>query len=103
MDNDSIKHSLMMLKDDLDRPSFWYLRKILQDIIDTQKAQMDNHGQYLISTADQDLPRLRMAALLNKSRLEAAQELMVYLNVELLDGYIKAIIENEKREKEENE
>lgn len=83
------KHSLLMLKSDLNRPSLNYLRLQLEDIVATQQASIDQHGNYLTTTADSDLARLKSAAVLNKARLEAAQHLLLFFNEEALTGLIE--------------
>jgi len=102
MDEQQIKHSLMVLRDDLDRESLKVLKHELEQIVEIQSKSIDCHGSYLTTTRDEDLPKLKSAAVLNKARKEAAEHLLAFFNVEYLDKAINQLKES-IREKQENE
>ena len=91
MDLSRMKHCLTVLRSDLGRESIELLRYELQQIIDSHGAEIEKYGQYLTSTKDEDLAKLKLAAVLNKARKEAAEHLQAFLNEEYIDEAIKSI------------
>lgn len=102
MDQARIKHCLTVLKNDLGRESLLILKHELEQIVEIQTKSIDLHGSYLTTTKEEDLPKLKIAAVLNKSRKEAAQHVLAFFNVEYLDKAIANLAQS-IREKEENE
>lgn len=101
MELGKIKHYLICLKEDLGRESLQMLKHELTQIVEAHSAQIEDHGKFLISTKDEDLPKLKSAALLNKARKESAEHLLAFFNDDYLDKAIKDIsrqIERENRD-----
>lgn len=102
MDEKQVKHSLMMLRDDLDRESIKLLKNELEQIVKIQQDSIDQHGKFLTTTREDELPKLKAAAVLNKARKEAAEHLLAFFNLKYLNNAINQLTES-IREKETNE
>ena len=98
MERDRLIHCLAVLRDDLGRESLEVLKHELEQIVEMQKKSIDLHGSYLTTTRDDELPKLKTAAILNKARMEAAQHLLAFFSKDYLDKAIDQLKEDRKEE-----
>lgn len=92
----------MLLRDDLERESLKFFKHELEQMVETQQRSIDKHGDFLTSTADDQLSKLKTAAQLNKCKRDAAQHLLTFFSLGNLDSAITLLTESIKEQEDNN-